>query len=77
MQSLPRLQVVSTLEQVSHYQQMEGCGNTTTIKWDDNSTASTRIVTPNATTTYSFRCVNGTCESTTVSKTVNSCLPIY
>lgn len=52
-----------------------GCGNSTTIKWDDNTTASTRIVTPNATASYSYKCVNGACESSSVSKTVTVVCP--
>lgn len=46
------------------------CFSPTTIKWDDNSTLATRVVAPTTTTTYSFKCVNGTCESTASSITV-------
>ncbi len=39
-----------------------GCG-ANTVKWEDNSTLNPRIVLPVATASYSFKCVNGVCES--------------
>jgi Bacterial Ig domain/Ig-like domain CHU_C associated len=47
-------------------------------KWADNSTTTTlssRVVTPNQTTTYSVKCMNGACESASVSTTVNVIAP--
>lgn len=46
------------------------CPSPSTIKWDDNSSVSTRVVTPASTTTYTLKCVNGICESTTSSLTI-------
>ena len=40
-------------------------------KWDDNSNLFQRVVTPNQTTTYNVKCLNGACESANVNTTVN------
>ena len=51
-----------------------GCGSNA-IKWEDNSTANPRIVLPIATTTYSFKCVNGICESGGTGSTTVTFIP--
>jgi large repetitive protein len=51
------------------------CGTGNTFKWEDNSTANPRAVTPNATATYSVKCVSGTCESTTSTSVTVDVLP--
>ena len=56
------------------------CASPSTVKWDDNSTANTRIVAPATSTVYAAKCVNGTCESNvstsivTVNTTSTSCI---
>ncbi len=45
------------------------CASGNTIKWEDNSTTNPRTVNPVLTTTYSAKCVNGTCESATNTST--------
>jgi hypothetical protein len=50
-----------------------GCASGNTIKWDDNSVTNPRTVNPAVTTTYSAKCVNGTCESTAASVAVTVC----
>ena len=56
------------------------CVSPGTVKWEDNSTASTRIVAPATSTVYAVKCVNGACESNvnnsvvTVNATSTSCV---
>ena len=45
------------------------CPSGSTFKWEDNSTANPRVIAPSATTTYSVKCVSGTCESATSTST--------
>ena len=51
------------------------CPSGSTFKWEDNSTANPRTVTPSATLTYSVKCVSGTCESATSTSTTVTILP--
>jgi large repetitive protein len=46
-----------------------------TVKWEDNSTLNPRVVTPSVNTSYSFKCVNGACESSTSANTTVNILP--
>ena len=47
-----------------------GCASGNTVKWEDNSTLNPRTVNPATTTTYSAKCVNGSCESDPTTTTV-------
>ncbi|PWK26399.1 hypothetical protein LV89_02570 [Arcicella aurantiaca] len=51
------------------------CGSGETFKWEDNSTLNPRTVTSSSTTTYSVKCVQGSCESTTSTSTTVNVLP--
>jgi large repetitive protein len=45
------------------------------VKWDDNTTTSPRIVTPNVTTAYSAKCILNSCESPITNFSVNVIVP--
>lgn len=51
------------------------CASGSTIKWEDNSTVNPRTVNPSVTTTYSAKCVTGSCESSTSTSTTVDVLP--